>query len=90
VVFVGLPPLDRVVARVTISGEDAVESTPISTNRTHTFSLIPWIYLALVVVVGLAVAMVVRSRPHEARGDLVPPSIVDRVPSPPSERLTVP
>lgn len=58
--FRGLPPMDHVTAHVDLQGFDAGASTAVSTRRSSSFWVIPWLLLGIVLAVVLLLGLLLR------------------------------
>jgi hypothetical protein len=54
--FKSLPPIDRLTVRVTLAGQDAISAVPVTTTRTVSYWIVPWLaLLILALIVGGAI-----------------------------------
>jgi hypothetical protein len=75
--FAGLPPLDAITAAVTIRAEDSLFHGGLSTSRTTTFWVVPWLALALLLAAALGLAATRRWRHHGVGGSAGGPPDLD-------------
>lgn len=56
--FEGLPPIEAITAAVSVRAEDSLLHQPVSTSRSTTFWVVPWLAVGLLLaLVGLVVAL---------------------------------
>ncbi|MHB8465536.1 MAG: hypothetical protein ACYDH6_22170 [Acidimicrobiales bacterium] len=68
VVFSGLPVIDHVTAKVTLKAQDVVAHELVTSQRTRVFWVIPWLDVAVVLVL-IALLVIVRRRRTGRAGD---------------------